>query len=96
MKSLGIPLQYASFVCRKSFKRPQFSGSSNRFMTSDQTKGQQEESERFENSRQYKCLDCGGPAYFIGIDFKAPKRSDVKEWRTAEEFIHSGNLYNRQ
>jgi hypothetical protein len=65
-------------------------------MTSEQATAQQEESERFENSRQYKCPDCGGPSYFMGIDFKAPKRSDVKEWRAVEEFIRSGKLYNRQ
>ena len=40
MKSLGVPLQYACFVCRKSFKRPQFSGSINRFMTSEHAIGQ--------------------------------------------------------
>lgn len=96
MKSLGIPLQYACFICKKSFKRPQFSGSSSRFLTSDQAIGQQKESERFESSRQYKCPDCGGEAHFMGIDFKAPKRSDAKEWREIEGFIRSGKLYNRQ
>ncbi len=96
MKSLGIPLQYACFVCRKSFKRPQFSGSTSRFMTSEQAKGQRKESEGFENSRQYKCPDCGGQAHYMGIDFKAPKESDTKEWRTVEEFIRSGKLYNRK
>jgi DNA-directed RNA polymerase subunit RPC12/RpoP len=95
VKPLGIPLQYACFVCRKSFKRPQFSGARSRFMTSEQAAGQQRESERFANSHQYKCPDCGGQAYFIGIDFKAPKRSDVKEWREVEQFIRSGKLYNR-
>lgn len=96
MKSRGVPLQYACFVCRKSFKRPQFSGSINRFMTSEQAIGQQKESERFEDARQYKCPHCGGPAHFMGTDFKAPKRMDTKEWQAVEGFIRSGKLYNRQ
>jgi hypothetical protein len=96
MKSIGIPLQFACFVCRKSFKRPQFSASNNRFMTSEQATGQQQESARFDNSRQYKCPDCGGQAHFMGIDFKAPKKSDIKAWQAAEEYIRSGKLYNRQ
>jgi hypothetical protein len=48
-------------------------------MTSEQVAGQQRESEHFANSHHYKCPDCGGQAYFMGIDFKAPKRSDIKE-----------------
>lgn len=95
MKSLAIPLQYACFVCRKSFKRPQLTGSTSRFMTSEQAIGQQKESVGFENSRQYKCPDCEGKAHFTGVDFKAPKKSDAKEWRAVEEFIRSGKLYNR-
>jgi hypothetical protein len=65
-------------------------------MTSEQVAGQQRESEHFANSHHYKCPDCGGQAYFMGIDFKAPKRSDIKEWREVEQFIRSGQLYNRQ
>lgn len=96
MKSLGRPLQYACFVCRKNFKRPQFAGSISRFMTSEQAIGQRKEYEGFENSREYKCPDCGGQAHFMGIDFKAPKKSDVKGWRAVEEFIRSGKLYYRR
>lgn len=58
--------------------------------------GQRTESEHFESSRQYKCPDCGGQAHYMGIDFKAPKKSDIKEWRQVEEFIRSGKIFYRQ
>jgi hypothetical protein len=28
--------------------------------------------------RSYKCPDCGGLAHFMGLDFKAPKKTDAK------------------
>lgn len=95
MKSIGIPLQYGCFVCRKSFKRPQFSGANNCFMTSEQAIGQRMEAKHFEVARQYKCPDCGGQSHYMGADFKAPKQSDVREWQQVEQFIRSGKLYIR-
>jgi hypothetical protein len=95
MKSIGIPLQFACFQCRKSFKRPQFSACHDSYMTSDQLAGQIHEVARFEADRDYKCPDCGGEAYFMGQDFKAPKRSDLKAWASAQAFITSGKIYYR-
>ena len=95
MKRAGIPLQFACFECRKSFKRPRFSGAFNRFMTSQQQRGQREEADNFEATRKYKCPDCGGQAHFMGIDFKAPKRSDLKGWEKARVFIASGKVFYR-
>jgi hypothetical protein len=95
MKSLGIPLQYACFSCRKCFKRPQFSGASNHYMTKEQQAAQWKEAEEFETNRTYKCPDCGGVAHFMGTDFKAPRRSDVRGWRDAEAVIASGKLFTR-
>lgn len=95
MKSKGIPHQYACFQCRKSFKRPQFPGASNRFMTSEQQKGQTEAAKHFESHREYKCPDCGDQAFFMGTDFKAPKITDVKAWQEAQAFIESGKVYYR-
>ena len=95
MKALGRPEQYACFRCRKSFKRPQFSGSTNRFMTSEQSRGQSREAEEFEAQRAYKCPDCGGPCFYMGIDFKAPKKADVKAWKQAERVIQSGKAFYR-
>ncbi|MBA4264298.1 MAG: hypothetical protein C0453_04390 [Comamonadaceae bacterium] len=95
MKSKGIPHQYACFQCRKCFKRPQFPGAFNRFMTSEQQKGQADTAEQFEDHREYKCPDCGGQAFFMGTDFKTPKRTDVKAWQEAQVFIESGKVYYR-
>ena len=95
MKSVGIPLQYACFSCRKSFKRPRSAGAFNRFMTSEQQRGQQNEARRTEGSREYKCPDCGGPAAYMGQDFKAPKKSDRKAWEKAQAFIQSGKIFYR-
>jgi len=95
MKSIGIPLQYACFICRKSFKRPQFSAGHSQFMTSEQKRGQANEIKEFEGQRGYKCPNCGGPSHFMGQDFKAPKRSDVKAWKEVQKFIESGKIYYR-
>jgi DNA-directed RNA polymerase subunit RPC12/RpoP len=95
MKSLGIPLQYACFKCRKSFKRPQFSASTNRFIPSEQLRGQQQEAAEFEAHREYKCPNCGGPSQFMGQDFKAPKRQNLKAWKEVHAYISSGKIYYR-
>jgi hypothetical protein len=95
MKVTGRPLQYACFACCKSFKRPQVSGSSNRFMSSEQRDGQQREVEQFETQRVYKCPDCGGQTHFMGLDFKAPKKTDAKAWREVQAVIQSGKVFYR-
>lgn len=95
MKSIGIPLQYACFLCRKSFKRPQFTVRHNSYMTSDQVAGQIQEIAKLEAGRDYKCPDCGRDTHFMGQDFKAPKRSDVKAWTSIQTFIESGKIYYR-
>jgi hypothetical protein len=96
LKTRGSPVQYACFVCRKSFKRLQFAASLNRaFMTSAQSKGQGREVKELEQNRTYKCPHCGGVAHYMGIDFKAPKISDRKAWIEVESFIRSGKVYYR-
>ena len=95
MKITGRPLQFACFSCRKSFKRLQVSGTSNHFMTSQQQEGQHREIKQFEAERTYKCPDCGGETHFMGLDFKAPKKTDTKAWREAQAFIQSGKVFYR-
>lgn len=92
---MDVPLQYACFACRKSFKRPQFSPAAKSFMTSAQIAGQRRAADEFEHARVYKCPDCGGPTHYMGKDFKAPKKSDVRAWREAQEFVGTGNIYYR-
>jgi hypothetical protein len=95
MKALGNPHQFACFACCKSFKRPQMSGGASRFMTTAQREEQQLEAYRLNKDREYKCPQCGGPTHFMGIDFKAPKKSDAKAWNEVQAFILTGKVYYR-
>jgi hypothetical protein len=70
------------------------SGGSDRFMTGEQLQAQHAEASQL-NERAYKCPDCGGETHFMGLDFKAPKRTDVKSWREVQAFILSGKVYYR-
>jgi hypothetical protein len=64
-------------------------------MTSEQQYAQCKEAQDFEASRTYKCPDCGGPSHYMGIDFKAPRKTDVRAWHDAEMFIASGRVFIR-
>ncbi len=33
--------------------------------------------------------------HYMGIDFKAPKKSNIKAWDEAKSFIESGKVYYR-
>ncbi len=65
-------------------------------MTAEQRKGQAREVNAFEAAREYKCPDCGGPTSFMGLDFKAPKSSDIPGWKEAHRFIESGHVHYRR
>ncbi|MCL2310266.1 MAG: hypothetical protein FWC42_08360 [Proteobacteria bacterium] len=64
-------------------------------MTTEQQVARGKEVEDFEASRTCTCPDCGGPAHYMGIDFKAPRKTDTRAWRDAEAFIASGKLFIR-
>ncbi|MDM4768547.1 hypothetical protein [Pelomonas sp. SE-A7] len=64
-------------------------------MLEAQRRAQIEEVSRSNFEREYICPNCGGPSSFMGIDFKAPKASDVKGWQKVEQFIRSGKVYYR-
>lgn len=64
-------------------------------MTSVQQAAQHQEASEFEAARTHKCPDCGGTAQYMGIDFKAPRRADLRAWRDAEAFISSGKVFVR-
>lgn len=34
-----------------------------------------------ESKNNHKCPDCGGPVYEMGRSFKAPKKTDIKQWK---------------
>ena len=64
-------------------------------MSSEQQQAQNREAAAFEAHREYKCPNCGGQSYFMGIDFKAPKKRNAKAWQEVQVFIESGKTYYR-
>lgn len=36
------------------------------------------------------CAECGGALYHMGIYFKAPKRTDIRQWRKIEKLRLNG------
>ena len=64
-------------------------------MTSKQQLGQANEAAQFNAVRTYPCPDCGGVTHFMGIDFKAPKKTDFRAWQQVQEFINSGRTFYR-
>ena len=70
-------------------------GGTSRFMTAEQRLAQHREALRLNEERPYICPNCGGQCHFMGLDFKAPKVSDLKAWREVESFIRSGKVYYR-
>jgi hypothetical protein len=63
--------QFACFECRKTFKYDvEFTGW--------RVKAPQAESRLIDN---VVCPDCGESMWLMGRKFKAPKRSNIKQWR---------------
>jgi hypothetical protein len=91
----GPTMQYACFKCRKSFKRVQEVANISRFMTAEQQKAALNKTWERNSAMEHKCPDCGNSTFKMGIDFKAPKKSDVKAWAEVEKFILSGKIYYR-
>ncbi len=59
---------YACFNCRKTFKRR---------LLRDIRKGTQKD----ENASLARCPECGNLMANMGLDFKSPKKTDVKAWK---------------
>lgn len=64
-------------------------------MTEEQRQAQNREAQRLNQERSYICPNCGGQCHFMGLDFKAPKATDVRAWRKVESFIRSGKVFYR-
>ncbi|MFX9061614.1 hypothetical protein ABTN34_17430, partial [Acinetobacter baumannii] len=77
------------------FKRPLLVAPFNRFMTSEQQSAAIREAWARDEATERKCPDCGGKTFRMGIDFKAPKKGDLKAWAEVEKFILSGKVYYR-
>ena len=46
--------------------------------------------------REPRCPDCGLKMWEMGRQFKAPKRSNLKQWRKVEALVRSGITFHRQ
>lgn len=85
---------FACFDCRKSFKR-------NRpvFGYFDKTgKAHSLDFRVAQTLRQQEppaCPECRKATFYMGKDFKAPRTSDIRGWKSAEAHIRSGNVYYR-
>jgi len=44
---------------------------------------------------ELKCPECGGTAYNLGRHFKAPKKSDTKQWKKVEFLIEHGFRFQK-
>jgi hypothetical protein len=64
-------------------------------MTHDQRSAQSSAIAESHEQRSYACPNCGGSTSFMGIDFKAPKITDIRGWKAAQEFIKSGKVFYR-
>ncbi len=71
-------LPFVCFTCRKSFKIG-LSEFAPRFLTH----------EEIENAT-FPCPQCARRLNFVGRYFKAPRRTEVKQWQKVEELYRSG------
>ena len=91
----GSTMHYACLACRKSFKRPMIVATVNRYATSGQQSASIREAWQRDEALERKCPDCGGKTARMGMDFKAPRKNDLKAWTEVEKFIASGKTYYR-
>jgi hypothetical protein len=91
VRTYGRGEPFACFDCRKSFKRNVigylYFDNNGKKRSPDFHKKWQHESR--------PCPDCQKPAYYMGIDFKPPRTSDIRGWKKVEAFILSGKHYYR-
>jgi hypothetical protein len=69
---------YACFACRKVFRIPGSDTPFNVAVYSDPF------------TRKVKCPDCSRPMFSMGRDFKAPRRSAMKQWEKVRQLRVAG------
>ena len=72
--------QNACFECRKVFKKPHCYA----------TKHAPSE------PPTYTCPECGSEMIYMGYKFRAPKKSDTKEWERIKKGIESGTDWTKR
>lgn len=70
---------FVCFGCRKTFKQTNRADWNNSFVQYP--------------DHIFKCPDCSNPMANMGMDFRAPKKSDVKDWRRIEGTFVLGHIY---
>ncbi len=45
--------------------------------------------------KELKCPECGGPSYNFGRHFKAPKKSDKKQWQKVRLLFDNGFQFQK-
>lgn len=96
---------YGCFACRKVFRRPspwqlmEQDDVASRYDQLYRAKKTAETSEELAQleakyyERVQVCPDCRGQMADLGMDFKAPKRSDVKEWKIVASMYRMGHRF---
>lgn len=67
---------YACFHCRKMFRRPP---------RADLVHHIEKDTKRI-----CPCPQCSNPMQNLGLDFKPPKQSDIKQWAKVKELVDNG------
>jgi hypothetical protein len=75
--------RYACFTCRKAFKRRKADDLPARTRPTGLVA-----------EPVVRCPDCGGPMHDMGMDFKAPKKADVRQWRKVEALFAHGVTFH--
>jgi hypothetical protein len=78
MEPRRTPFPFACFTCRTSFKKEIVLYELEKHWEINKPK------------KGSKCPSCGGPTYFMGIHFKAPKKTDIQQWKKVELLIQAG------
>lgn len=74
---------YACFECRKTFKRKLLIDIDRNTAYS-----------KILESRTYKCPECSGTMADMGLDFKSPKKTDLKAWNHIQNLYKTGITFH--
>src|SRR5688572_14219112 len=74
--------KWACFKCRKSFKQTSRYELAHPLPLAE------------DGSRLVICPQCKGPMQNMGLDFKAPKQTDVEQWQKVEILFNNGYAYH--
>jgi hypothetical protein len=72
--------QHVCFDCRKVFKKPHFYASPY-------------PKDRGKTAPVYSCPDCGAAMIYMGYEFRAPKKEDVRAWKKIEDGVRTGTVW---